>query len=41
VKEDSLEAMCQGGSLEERLLATAGTDVETAHKLSWLDGGAS
>ena len=41
VVQDSLEAMRQGGSLEDRFLETAGADPEATRKLSWLEENAS
>ncbi len=41
VEQDSLEAIRQGGSLEDRFLETAGADPEAARKLSWLEEKAS
>jgi ABC-2 type transport system ATP-binding protein len=41
VEQASLEAIRQGGSLEDRFLAAAGADAEATRKLSWLEEGAS
>jgi ABC-2 type transport system ATP-binding protein len=41
VEQDSLEAIRQGSSLEDRFLQAAGADSEPAHKISWLEEGAS
>jgi ABC-2 type transport system ATP-binding protein len=41
VVQDSLEAIRQGGSLEDRFLETAGADSEASPKLSWLEEEAS
>jgi ABC-2 type transport system ATP-binding protein len=38
VEQASLEAIRQGGSLEDHFLEKAGADLETARKLSWLEG---
>jgi ABC-2 type transport system ATP-binding protein len=38
VEQGSLEAIRQGGSLEDRFLEKAGADTEATHKLSWLEG---
>ena len=40
VEQDSLEAIRQGSSLETRFLEKAGADVETTHKLGWLEENA-
>jgi ABC-2 type transport system ATP-binding protein len=40
VEQDSLEAIRQGDTLEERFLKKAGADSEAVRKLSWLEGGA-
>jgi ABC-2 type transport system ATP-binding protein len=37
VEQDSLEAIRQGSSLEDRFLEKAGASAETAGKLSWLE----
>jgi ABC-2 type transport system ATP-binding protein len=37
VEQGSLEAIRQGGSLEERFLERAGADPEATRKLSWLE----
>ncbi len=37
VEQDSLEAIRQGGSLEDRFLEKAGADAEAAPKLTWLE----
>jgi ABC-2 type transport system ATP-binding protein len=36
-EQDSLEAIRQGSSLEDRFLEKAGADAETGRKLSWLE----
>ncbi|HBI46419.1 MAG TPA: multidrug ABC transporter ATP-binding protein, partial [Planctomycetales bacterium] len=36
VEQASLDALRQGGSLEERFLELAGADPEATRKLSWL-----
>jgi ABC-2 type transport system ATP-binding protein len=41
VEQDSLEAIRQGSSLEDRFLEAAGADSEATHKISWLEEGAS
>jgi ABC-2 type transport system ATP-binding protein len=41
VEQDSLEAIRQGSSLEDRFLEKAGADAEVAPKLTWLEEGAS
>ncbi len=38
VEQASLETIRQGGTLEQRFLERAGADVESGHKLSWLEG---
>jgi ABC-2 type transport system ATP-binding protein len=40
VEQTSLEALRQGSSLEDRFLEKAGSDVERAPRLSWLEEGA-
>ena len=37
VEQDSLEAIRQGSSLEDRFLEKAGADAEAAPKLTWLE----
>jgi ABC-2 type transport system ATP-binding protein len=37
VEQDSLEAIRQGSSLEDRFLEKAGAEAETGRKLSWLE----
>jgi ABC-2 type transport system ATP-binding protein len=37
VEQDSLEAIRQGSSLEDRFLQRAGADADTTRKLSWLE----
>src|SRR5207247_445338 len=37
VEQDSLEAIRQGDTLENRFLQKAGADAEAAHKLRWLE----
>src|SRR5436190_1063001 len=41
VEQASLEAIRQGGSLEDRFLQRAGADPEASRKLSWLEEAAS
>jgi ABC-2 type transport system ATP-binding protein len=41
VEQNSLEAIRQGSSLEDRFLERAGADAEATPKLSWLEEGAS
>jgi len=41
VEQTSLEAIRQGGSLEDRFLERAGADPEATRKLSWLEESAS
>ncbi len=41
VEQDSLEAIRQGSSLEDRFLERAGADADATGKLSWLEEGAS
>jgi len=41
VEQASLEAIRQGGSLEQHFLEKAGADAEATRKLSWLEEGAS
>jgi ABC-2 type transport system ATP-binding protein len=41
VEQGSLEAIRQGGSLEDRFLERAGADSEATGKLSWLEENAS
>src|SRR5215468_8488266 len=40
VEQDSLEAIRQGGSLEDRFLEKAGADPEATKKLTWLEENA-
>ena len=40
VEQDSLGAIRQGGSLEDRFLERAGADPDAAVKPAWLEGGA-
>jgi ABC-2 type transport system ATP-binding protein len=40
VEQNSLEAIRQGGSLEDRFLEKAGADAEASHKLTWLEENA-
>ena len=40
VEQASLEAIRQGGSLEDRFLEQAGADAEATRKLSWLEEAA-
>jgi ABC-2 type transport system ATP-binding protein len=40
VEQAPLEEIRRGGSLEDHFLEKAGADVETARKLSWLEGDA-
>ncbi|HJT78745.1 MAG TPA: ABC transporter ATP-binding protein [Gemmataceae bacterium] len=40
VEQDSLEAIRQGSSLEDRFLEKAGADQEVVRKLTWLEEGA-
>jgi ABC-2 type transport system ATP-binding protein len=37
VEQDSLEAIRQGSSLEDRFLEKAGADSQAARNLSWLE----
>src|SRR5262245_16160326 len=39
VEQTSLEAIRQGGSLEDRFLDLAGADADASRKLSWLEEG--
>src|SRR5262249_54141140 len=39
VEQAALDAMRQGGSLEDRFLELAGADPETTHKPAWLEEG--
>ncbi len=41
VEQSSLEAIRQGGTLEDRFLEKVGADPEATHKLNWLEGAAS
>jgi ABC-2 type transport system ATP-binding protein len=41
VEQDSMAAIRQGSSLEERFLHEAGADADTTRKLSWLEEAAS
>lgn len=41
VEQNSLNALRQGSSLEERFLEKAGADALEARKLTWLEGGAA
>jgi ABC-2 type transport system ATP-binding protein len=41
VEQAPLDAIRQGGSLEEHFLAKAGADLDVTRKLSWLDGGSA
>jgi ABC-2 type transport system ATP-binding protein len=41
IEQASLEAIRQGGSLEDRFLKIAGADPEATRPLSWLEEGAS
>src|SRR6266852_3585091 len=41
IEQASLEAIRQGGSLEDRFLKIAGADAEATRKINWLEEGAS